>query len=52
MTTLDRDPEHLRAVQYKDSSHLAQRANLPALANELAGRVPKVEAHEAPSAPA
>jgi hypothetical protein len=30
----------------------AQRANLPALANELAGRVPKVEAHEAPSAPA
>ncbi len=29
-----------------------QRANLPALANELAGRVPKVEAHEAPSAPA
>jgi hypothetical protein len=30
----------------------AQRTNLPALANELAGRVPKVEAHEAPSAPA
>ena len=30
----------------------AQRANLPALANALAGRVPKVEAHEAPSAPA
>ncbi len=30
----------------------AQRANLLALANELAGRVPKVEAHEAPSAPA
>ncbi|HZO47369.1 MAG TPA: hypothetical protein VFB68_15845 [Xanthobacteraceae bacterium] len=29
-----------------------QRANLPALANALAGRVPKVEAHEAPSAPA
>ena len=30
----------------------AQRANLPALANELAGRVPKVETHDAPSAPA
>ena len=30
----------------------AQRANLPALASVLAGRVPKVEAHEATSAPA
>jgi len=30
----------------------AQRANLLALAGELAGRVPKVEASEAPSAPA
>lgn len=30
----------------------AQRANLPALANVLAGRVPKVETHDAPSAPA
>jgi hypothetical protein len=30
----------------------AQRANLPALANALAGRVPKVETHDAPSAPA
>ena len=29
----------------------AQRANLPALAGELAGRVPKVEAHEAPLEP-
>jgi hypothetical protein len=30
----------------------AQRANLLALAGELAGRMPKVEAGEAPSAPA
>ena len=30
----------------------AQRANLLALAGELAGRMPKVETAEAPSAPA
>jgi hypothetical protein len=30
----------------------AQRANLLALAGELAGRMPKVETSEAPSAPA
>jgi len=31
---------------------LTQRANLLALAGELAGRVPKVESGDAPSAPA
>jgi hypothetical protein len=40
----------LALVQAQEA--FAQRANLPALASELAGRVPSVEAHEAPSAPA
>ncbi len=40
----------LALLQAQDA--FVQRANLPALANALAGRVPKVETHDAPSAPA
>ena len=42
----------LKLALLQIQEEFAQRANLLALANELAGRVPKVEAHEAPSAPA